>query len=117
MAAVAASQGAQGPVVDGGEVHALLQARCGPCHGNGSSSGGFRIDSRATILQGGKSGPAAVSGDSAHSLMIRLVSGLVPGKVMPAQGPRLTAKEIGTLRDWIDAGLPAAPSSSAVTWT
>ena len=46
-----------------------------------------------------------VPGKSAESLLIRVVSGQIAGKVMPPNGPRLTTAQIGLLRDWIDQGL------------
>jgi mono/diheme cytochrome c family protein len=87
------------------DVRPLLQARCYACHGNGSRLGGLQLDSRAGILKGGKTGPAVVVGSGDRSLLIRLVSGAEPARVMPARGPRLTPAEIGTLRAWIDQGL------------
>src|SRR6185295_3047647 len=68
--------------------------------------GGFKIDTRETFLKGGDSGPAAVAGQSAGSLLIELVSGLDPDNVMPVKGSKLTPKQVGLLRGWIDQGMP-----------
>ena len=43
-------------------------------------------------MAGGDSGRAIVPGDSANSVLIHLVSGLDPKRVMPAEGERLTAE-------------------------
>src|SRR6185295_11837102 len=67
--------------------------------------GGFKIDTRETFLKGGDSGPAAVAGQSAGSLLIELVSGLDPDNVMPVKGSKLTPRQVGLLRAWIDQGL------------
>jgi hypothetical protein len=87
------------------DVKPILMLTCVKCHGNGKSKGEFRIDTRATFLKGGESGPAAVVGDSGKSLTIQLVAGLDPDKVMPAKGERLTDEQIGVLRAWIDQGM------------
>lgn len=56
-------------------------------------------------MKGGESGPAVVVGNSAESRLVALVAGLEPDTVMPAQGPRLSAEQVGLLRAWIDQGL------------
>lgn len=87
------------------DIHPIFEANCGKCHLNGKAKGDFQLDSRDLILRGGESGPAAVPGDSAKSLMIELVSGFDPERVMPNKGRRLSAKEISKLRAWIDGGM------------
>jgi mono/diheme cytochrome c family protein len=98
------------------DVKPILQAHCYTCHGNGTRLGGFQIDSREGVLAGGQDHPGVVPGHSERSLLIRLVSGAVPGKIMPARGPRLTAAQIDTLRAWIDEGLPFDPAGMASAW-
>jgi mono/diheme cytochrome c family protein len=98
------------------DVKPILVARCYACHGNGSRLGGFQIDSRQGILQGGQNHPAVVPGDSGRSLLIKLVSGAIHGKVMPPKGPRLTVAQIDILRGWIDQGLPWDSAGQAAAW-
>jgi hypothetical protein len=86
------------------EVKPLLTAKCGACHANGTRLGDLEVGTRAALLKGGQSGPAIVPGNSEKSLMIQLVSGAQPARIMPAKGPRLTAKEIATLKAWINQG-------------
>jgi hypothetical protein len=93
------------PVSFSREVRPLLVERCFKCHGDGKSRGGLRMDSREFLQKGGKNGPVVVPGKSAESLLIRLVAGLVKEKVMPREGPPLSAGEVGILRAWIDQGL------------
>ena len=95
---------AAGPVDFAKEIKPLLEASCIKCHAHGQKKSGFALDSRASLLQGGKSGPAAKPGDSAGSLMVQLVAGQDPDRVMPARGPRWTATQVGLLRAWIDQG-------------
>ncbi len=96
------------------EVHPLLQEKCGNCHLNGKSKGGLRLDSREAILKGGESGPAAVAGDAKNSLLLKLVQGHDPNRLMPPVGPKLTPQETEILRVWIEGGLSfegAAPAA------
>jgi hypothetical protein len=101
------------------DIYPLLQTHCFRCHRGNSASSGYRLDLRAELLgqTGGK--PLVKPGNSAASRLIHLVSGLVPDKVMPRRGPRLSAAQVGLLRAWIDQGLkwnyrllPADPSRS-----
>ena len=96
---------AQGPAVDfARDVKPILQVSCVRCHARGNDKGGFSIETRESMLRGGDTGPAVVPGQSADSLLIRLVSGLEPDMVMPQKGARLTGDQIGVLRAWIDQG-------------
>jgi hypothetical protein len=67
--------------------------------------GGFKLDTRETFLKGGDSGEVASAGQSAGSLLIELVSGLDPDNVMPVKGSKLTPRQVGLLRAWIDQGM------------
>jgi hypothetical protein len=96
------------------DIKPIFEASCIKCHGRGRSKGGFQLDTRATLLQGGDTGPAAVPGKSQQSLIIELVSGVDPDNVMPKKGSRLTPAQVGLLRAWVDAGLPWDPKISFV---
>jgi len=98
------------------DVKPLLVARCYACHANGTRLGGFQIDSREAVLTGGQTHPVVVPGDSRKSYLIKLVAGEVHGKIMPVKGPRLTAKEVGVLRAWIDQGLSFGGAKAASAW-
>jgi len=91
------------------DIKPILEASCLKCHGRGRDKGGFLIDTRETLMHGGDTGPAAVSGRSQESLLIELVAGVNPDSVMPRKGSRLTAEQVGLLRAWIDQGLPWDP--------
>ena len=88
------------------EIKPIFEASCIKCHGRGRDKGDFQIDSRATLLKGGGSGPAIVVGKSAASYLIELVMGFDPDNVMPKKGTKLTHEQIGLLRAWIDQGAP-----------
>ncbi len=94
------------PVIFSRDIQPIFEASCIKCHARGRDKGGFRLDTRETILKGGDSGPAAVPGRSAESLLVELVAGLDPDNVMPQKGTHLTAEQVGVVRAWIDQGLP-----------
>src|SRR5262249_33761927 len=87
-----------------------LERSCVACHGGAKPRGGFRVEGRDALLQGGDSGVAAiVPGHSAKSPMIDYVSGQVPESEMPPRAarerfPALTPDEGALLRAWIDHG-------------
>ena len=54
---------------------------------------------------GADQGPVAPAGHSAESSHLELGSGLDPYNVMPLKGSKLTAKQVGLLRAWIDQGM------------
>src|ERR1051326_4443788 len=88
------------------EIKPIFDASCIKCHGRGRAKGGFRLDSRETVVKGGENGPVVVPGKSAESYLIELVSGLDPDNVMPQKGSKLTRDQVSALRAWIDQGLP-----------
>lgn len=98
------------------DVKPILVARCYDCHGNGTRLGDFAIDSRTGVLTGGQIHPVVVPGNSSNSYLIKMVSGQIPGEIMPARGPHLTPKEIAVLRAWIDQGVSFGASNSASFW-
>lgn len=87
------------------DVYPLLAARCFRCHSGRNPKSGFRLDDRAEILGETNGTPLVKVGRSAESRMIELVAGLDDFAVMPPEGKRLTAAEIGVLRAWIDQDL------------
>ena len=86
------------------DIKPLLTTHCHKCHGASKQEGGLRLDRRDEALNGGDSGPAFVSGKSAESLLIKYVAGVNPDVLMPPEGDKLTDKQIGLLRGWIDQG-------------
>ncbi len=81
----------------------LLQARCVSCHGPEKQKGGLRLDSRASVLKGGETGPAVVPGDPEKSLLIRAVRHAAGDLKMPPK-EHLAADEIDALARWVKEG-------------
>jgi mono/diheme cytochrome c family protein len=88
------------------DVKPILEASCVKCHGRGREEGGFRIDTRQTLLGGGEQGLAVAVGKSDESDLIDRVRGVDPDEVMPRKGSRLTPEQVRVLAAWIDQGLP-----------
>ncbi len=105
------------------DVAPLLQKRCLSCHGAERPKAGLRLDTREHLLQGGNTGAVLAVGKSAESRLIHVLAGIAEDDiVMPPKGERLSPKEIGALRAWIDQGLPwpkemvlTAPKSTTAT--
>ena len=84
------------------KVRPLLAGNCYACHTD-SKSGGLRLDSRESILQGGNSGPAISPGDPQASLLIQAVSHRHERLRMPPPG-KLEPHEINYLIEWVQGG-------------
>lgn len=84
-----------GTTWDGG-IGAMLQNKCGMCHG---TSGGLSLATYADLMKGAASGPVVVSGDPTTSLIVKIMeAGGHPGQ--------LSADELAALKAWIQAGAP-----------
>jgi hypothetical protein len=97
------------------DVRPLLADRCLKCHGPQKQKGGLRLYSRASILQGGETGPAAVPGKPAESLLIDAVNYGETVQMPPKS--RLPADEVATLTRWVATGMhwPAGASGPSTT--
>ncbi|MFQ5734548.1 MAG: DUF1549 domain-containing protein, partial [Planctomycetaceae bacterium] len=87
------------------KVKPLLEARCFKCHGPKSKKlkGGLRLDSRAAVLKGGETGPAAVPGKPKKSLLIEAIN--YDDLEMPPR-TKLPKGEIAILTKWVQMGMP-----------
>ena len=94
-------------------VRPILSQRCAECHltENEPGEGGFSIDSRASILEGGDSGPAIVPGDPQKSLLIDSVH--YRGHYEMPPDSKLPADEIKILEEWVQRNAPWPNHSKA----
>lgn len=97
------------------QIQPILRAHCIKCHGPDKQQADLRLDSVASMLTGGNTGPALTPGKGAASLLIDAVTTAENASPMPPEGPRLAAADVALLRQWIDQGangpkvaLPAA---------
>jgi hypothetical protein len=94
------------------EVRPLLVERCWTCHGDTKApKGGLRLTSRASVLQGGDSGPAAVAAKPAESLLVQAVRYHDEPKMPPKE--KLKDRQIEVLARWVAMGLPWPVASVA----
>jgi hypothetical protein len=86
----------------------ILLRHCMTCHGQDRKEGGLDLRSRASMLEGGKSGPALVPGEPEKSLIIQriLARQMPPLGVFDAGVTRPPEPDIEKLRMWISQGAP-----------
>ena len=115
---VATSQDAQDSRFFEERVRPILVASCYDCHTD-DESGGLRVDSMASLLRGGASGPAVVPGKPEESLILKVVRHTTGFPKMPMVGPKLKDADIDALAAWIQAGAvwPASAAEPAVPVT
>jgi hypothetical protein len=89
------------------QVRPLLVEQCFQCHSDAKKKpkGNLRLDSRAGVLKGGDSGPAAVAGKPDESLLVKAIHYKMDGLKMPKNG-KLKDADIAVLTRWVEMGLP-----------
>ena len=86
------------------DIQPLFQKHCFECHGPGKDQGGLSLAARSLALDGGESGRVIVPGKSAISSLVPRIAALDEETVMPPEGDRLSADQVGLIRAWIDQG-------------
>ena len=100
-----AIQLAAAPVLFEKDIRPILKAHCFHCHGeDGRERGELDVRLARLILEGGEHGPAIVKGKPEESRLFQMVN---TGK-MPKEQAKLSAEEIGLIRDWIAQGAKTA---------
>lgn len=104
-ATLLAWEGAGEAVTFESRVRPILKAHCWQCHGEDEELAGS-LDARLArfLLKGGDSGPAIVPGNHAESFLYERIS----SGEMPPGDKKLSAAEIDTIAEWIDAGATTA---------
>jgi hypothetical protein len=99
------------------KVHFLFEVKCQPCHGRKQQEGELDMRTMASILKGGKSGPALVRGTAADSLLLRRIH----DDQMPPRDVRyklsirpVSEPEQELIREWINGGALDPPSPPPV---
>jgi len=86
------------------DIAPVFRDRCLCCHAE-TANGGLRLTSRVEWTQGGDSGPPAVPGDAAKSLIWQLVTAKADADhKMPPEGSRLSSEQLNKLREWLNRG-------------
>ena len=95
----------------------MLQSRCGSCHNPDKQRGQLDLSSLDALLVGGESGAVVLPGNAEGSDLYKRVT--LPEShenFMPAEGKTpLTQEQVQILGWWLDAGLPAETSVSALS--
>ncbi len=89
------------------KVRPLLVENCQSCHGAEKQKGALRLDSLASVLKGGDSGPAVVPGKPEKSLLIRTIHyrGEDDAPKMPPKA-KLNDAALAAFADWVKMGAP-----------
>ncbi|MEI6233027.1 MAG: PSD1 and planctomycete cytochrome C domain-containing protein [Planctomycetota bacterium] len=98
-------------------IRPVLADKCFTCHSAKSEKikGALLLDSRASSLKGGATGPAVVPGDLEKSLLIKAVRYKDEKSQMPPDEP-LTDQQIADFETWVRMGAPD-PRSVATSVT
>src|SRR5579862_7269197 len=89
-----------------------LLLHCTVCHGARRKEGGLDLRTRASMVVGGKSGPALVPGHPEESRIIKKIqSGQMPpwDQTFKVSVKPMTTAELDRLTQWIAAGAPQTP--------
>jgi hypothetical protein len=93
-------------------IRPVLVDTCGECHLD-NPDGNLRIDSRASLLKGGETGPAIVPGEPDKSLLLHALRRDEGYPRMPKSKPRLPDAVVAAFAEWIRQGAPWPVSSNA----
>ncbi len=95
------------PVSFAREVAPILEDHCVGCHGQALAENRLDLERVASMLKGGKRGPALVPGKADESLLFRMsahrVEPIMPPADKPANRP-LDPDQLGLIKLWIDQG-------------
>jgi hypothetical protein len=102
------------------KIRPVLMRTCFKCHGGDKTSGGLRVDSRESLVKGGKKGPAIVPGNAEAGLLLQAIRYTDEDFRMPPK-ERLAGNVVEDFARWIKAGAPwpksaAAPAAGARHW-
>ena len=102
-------------------VRRTLTGRCLKCHGGEETESEFSLATRKALLAGGSGGKAIIFGKSARSRMLLMMQHKLKPH-MPADGAKLSPREIKAVAQWIDLGAPYdtglnQKSSDPAAWT
>lgn len=88
------------------QIQPILKEHCAQCHTADKRKGGFSMNTRGAVLEGGENGPGAVAGDPDRSLLIKLITSDDPDERMPLDKDPLSDAEVALLKEWVKQDLP-----------
>ncbi len=102
------------------DVIPILLRHCTVCHGLHRQEAGLDLRTKASLLKGGKSGPAIVTGKPAESLLVQKIrAGQMPPneRLVEASVKPIEKGEAELIEKWIAAGAPEAAIAPDVATT
>lgn len=97
---------------DYSSVQVIFDKHCVDCHGAQDPEKGLVMETFESLMKGGESGAALVPGQSADSLLVKMIEGKLEreGKKLimpPGKRKKLDTNEIALVKAWIDGGAKA----------
>ncbi len=89
------------------DIKPILAQHCTQCHGRAKQQNSLRLDTAATAVRGGDSGPAIVASKANESLLVKALLGEGDVPKMPPKGPQLAPEKVALIKKWIDLGAKA----------
>lgn len=87
------------------DIRPIFEEHCVSCHGFWFPKASLRLDSRESLMEGGRSGPAIVPGAPEKGWLVRSLNAEPGSKErMPPEGPGLSTGERRRILDWIEQG-------------
>ena len=93
------------------DIQPIFLTRCTSCHGRRMRKGELDLRTRESILKGGKSGPAMVTGKPQESLLLKRIHAeeMPPRDQLIIAGVKpITGDEVEKISNWIRLGAPTA---------
>lgn len=104
------------PVSFEAEILPLLRDNCQACHNSTKPKAGLALETPATLLKGGESGPSVVPGKGAESLLLKVAAHqedpIMPPPENKVGAKAFTSEQLGLLQLWIDQGATGQVSSA-----
>ena len=85
----------------------LFAEKCYGCHGATKQASGVRLDTVFAMNRGGDNGPFLNPDLAGESQLLAVLQGEDGFSRMPKDGSPLTSEQIGTVKNWLEAGSPA----------
>lgn len=103
------------------EILPIFKHSCLACHNQTKAKAGLILETPQHILKGGDSGPAAIPGKSAESLLLKAAAHLdephMPPKDNKVNAVELKPEELALLKLWIDQGAKGeVRAQSSIAW-
>ncbi|HVU44627.1 MAG TPA: PSD1 and planctomycete cytochrome C domain-containing protein [Terracidiphilus sp.] len=92
----------------------VITEHCNGCHTFGGHSGGLRMDSYATLMQGGDDGPVIIPGDADSSMLMNAIRYKDENLQMPPKG-QLSDADAAIVAKWIKAIGQVSPAGTSPT--